>query len=74
VIDPKTIGTYLGLIAGFYLLLSGLLVLVAVPIGGVVLIIRAIKKVLKKKGSYERRDEPSAPEFVEQVKKLISRG
>jgi hypothetical protein len=72
-IDPKTIGSYLGLIAGLYVFLCGLLVLVAIPAGWVVLIIRGIKRVLKRKGSYEQRHELSAPEALEQIKKLMSR-
>jgi uncharacterized membrane protein len=70
-IDPETIGCYLGLIAGLYVILCGLLVLVAIPVGWVVLIVRGIKRVLKRKGSDERRHEPSAPEALEQIKKLL---
>jgi hypothetical protein len=73
-IDAKAIGAYLGLIIGLFLFLCSLLVLAMIPIAWVVAIVRTMKRILKRKGSYERRHEPSAPETLEQIKKLMSRG
>jgi hypothetical protein len=59
-IDAKTIGTYLGLVIGLFIFLCSLLVLVAIPIGWVVSIVRAVRRFLRRKGGYEQNPGPSA--------------
>jgi hypothetical protein len=45
-IEAKTIWTYLGLVIGLFIFLCSLLVLVAIPIGWVVSIVRAVRRFL----------------------------
>jgi hypothetical protein len=70
-IDLNTIANYLAWAIVLYIFLSSALVLLAIPVGWVVLIVRGIKRILKKKGVDKKEVSPPAPGILENGKRII---
>jgi hypothetical protein len=70
-IDTKAIANFIAWAIVLYIFLSSLLVLLAIPVGWVVLIVRAIKRILKKKGAEKQEVLPPAPGILENGKRII---
>jgi len=70
-IDVNTIANYIAWAIVVYIFLSSALVLIAIPVGCVVLIVRGIKRIIKKKGAEKQEVSPPAPGILENGKRLI---
>jgi hypothetical protein len=70
-INVNAIENFIAWAIVIFIFLSSALVLLAIPVGWVVLIVRAIKRLIKKKGAEKQEVSPPATGIMENGKRLI---